>query len=124
MKNLAIILAASALSFTALVPSAEAGQRVVTGANGGSKVVTANVDENGASRSVNRTGPNGGTMTTAQDCAPGLSNCSRTMSATGAYGRTVSGSSTVSRVPGQSVTTGSVVGPNGGVYKRSVTRTW
>ncbi|MFZ2102812.1 MAG: hypothetical protein WAU86_19835 [Oricola sp.] len=124
MNNFALVLAASAISLGALVPSAEAGQRVVTGAHGGSKVVTTNVDGNGASRSVNRTGPNGGTMTTTQDCVPGLSNCDRTMSATGAYGRTVSGSSTVSRVPGQSVTTGSVVGPNGGVYKRTVTRTW
>lgn len=87
-------------------------------------VVAATATANAGQRTVTRTGPNGGTMSATQTCDPGAANCQRSMEATGAYGRTVSGSASVTRQPGQSVTTGSVVGPNGGVYNRSVTRTW
>ena len=101
MKSFAFLLGVTALGVVAVTATANAGQRVVT-----------------------RTSPHGGTMTTTQDCVPGASRCDRSMQATGAYGRTVSGSATVDRAPGQSVTTGSVVGPNGGVYNRTVTRNW
>lgn len=124
MKSFAFLLGVTALGIVAATATANAGQRVVTGAYGGSKTVTTQVDETGASRAVTRTSPYGGTMTTTQDCVPGASHCDRSMQATGAYGRTVSGSATVDRAPGQSVTTGSVVGPNGGVYNRTVTRNW
>ena len=101
MKTTAFLFAVTALGVVAATAAAEAGQRSVT-----------------------RTGPNGGTMTATQTCDSGATNCQRSMEATGAYGRTVSGSATVTRQPGQSVTTGSVVGPNGGVYNRTATRTW
>lgn len=124
MKNYAFLLAVTALGVVAATVTADAGQRVVVGPYGGTKTVTTGIDEYGASRTVTRTSPYGGTMTATQNCAPGAYDCQRAMQATGAYGRTVSGSATVSRAPGHSVTTGTIVGPSGGVYNRTVTRNW
>ena len=123
MKIFAILLAATTLSVAA-IPAAEAGQRVVIGPNGGTRTVTATVDENGVSRSVEGAGAYGGTYSASQDCVPGLSHCERGFQATGAYGRTASGSATVDRYAGGSTTTGTVVGTNGGVYNRVVKRSW
>lgn len=124
MKTLALFLGVTALGMFAATAAANAGQRVVSGPHGGTKVVTTHVDPYGASRTVDRVSPYGGTVTTTRDCVPGLSTCHRTTQATGAYGRTVTGSSTVTRQPGHSVTTGTVVGPHGGVYNRRVIRNW
>ena len=124
MKTYAMMLAVAALGIAAATTAADAGQRVVYGANGYTRTVTTIVGGSGVSRTVTGTNPYGGTMTATQNCVPGLSYCERTRQATGAYGRSASGSATVTRVPGQSVTTGTVVGPNGGVYNRTVTRTW
>lgn len=101
MKSTASILALSVFGVVAFAASADAGQRVVT-----------------------RVSPNGGVMTTTRNCAPDLSTCQRATSATGAYGRTVAGSASIVRQPGQSEVTGAVVGPNGQIYNRQVIRNW
>ncbi|GAB4352814.1 MAG: hypothetical protein Kow0026_10600 [Oricola sp.] len=101
MKTLAFFFAVTALGVAAATVAANAGEQTVT-----------------------RTGPNGGTMAATRTCSDGGASCQRSMQATGAYGRTVSGSASVTRQSGQSVATGSVVGPGGGVYNRTVTRSW
>ena len=124
MKTHAFAIAVTALGVIAATAAAEAGDRVVTGPRGGVKSVDIHVNETGVSRAVTRTSPYGGVMVATQACAPDLSDCQRAMTATGAYGRSVSGSATVTRAPGKAVVNGSVVGPNGGVYNRTVTRRW
>jgi hypothetical protein len=73
-------------------------------------------------RSVDINGAHGGTYSGTTNCVPG--SCQRSFTGTNRDGQAYSGSGSATFAPGQYQYNGTVVGPNGGVYKRRVNRNW
>ena len=101
------------LAWSAASPASAEEWRRPT-AHGGEISRSVTRDGNIHTGSTTRTGPNGGTYTSSSSCKAGVvDRCSRSYSATGPNGKTVSGQRYSAAGPFRGRSVGSFTGPNG-----------